>query len=117
MFGPIADNLLANLSPFSLRFRLNSVWQYYEKLLKYPESKFKFNVVPEETVSKLLQDLDEKRAARRSVKILNIFSILTLKHIFYRTKTFFKKLEYRFLASRTKIFFSLKIEYNLHTNK
>ena len=35
--------------------------------------------------------------------ILNIFSTLTLKQIFYKTKTFFKKLKYRFLVERTKI--------------
>ena len=38
-----------------------------------------------------------------SVKILNVFSTLTLKQIFLKTKTFFKKLEYRFLVERTKI--------------
>ena len=39
----------------------------------------------------------------RSVKILNIFSTLTLKQIFLKTKTFFKKLEHCFLVERTKI--------------
>ena len=39
----------------------------------------------------------------RSVKILNIFSTLTLKQIFEKTRTFFKKLEHRFLVERTKI--------------
>ena len=39
----------------------------------------------------------------QSVKILNIFSTLTLKQIFYKTKSFFKKLEYRFLVERNKI--------------
>ena len=51
------------MPPPSLRFGLNSVWQYYERILKYPKSKFKFNVVSEETVLKLLQDLDENKAA------------------------------------------------------
>ena len=37
------------------------------------------------------------------LKILNTFSILTLKQIFWKAKTFFKKLEYRFLVERTKI--------------
>ena len=46
-----------------MKFGLNSVRQYYEKILKHPKSKFKFNVVPEETVLKLLQDLDENKAA------------------------------------------------------
>ena len=39
----------------------------------------------------------------QSVKILNVFSTLNLKQIFWKTKTFFKKLEYRFLVERTKI--------------
>ena len=51
------------MPPPSLRFGLNSVRQYYEKNLKYPKSKFKFNVVSEETVLKHLQDLDETKAA------------------------------------------------------
>ena len=49
------------MPPPSLRFGLNSVRQYYEKILKH--SKSKFNVVSEETVLKLLQDLDENKAA------------------------------------------------------
>ena len=36
-------------------------------------------------------------------KILNVFNSLTLKQIFWETKHFFKKLEYRFLAESTKI--------------
>ena len=39
----------------------------------------------------------------QSVKILNVFNTLTLKHIFWKTKTFFKKLKYRFLVESTKI--------------
>ena len=39
----------------------------------------------------------------QSVKILNVFSSLTLKHIFWKTKTFFKKLENYFLVGSTKI--------------
>ena len=62
-FCTLADDLLANLLPPSSRFDLSSVRQYYEKILKYPKSKFKFNVVSEETVLKLLQDLDENKAA------------------------------------------------------
>ena len=46
----------------SLRFGLNSVQQYYEKILENPKSKFKFNVVSEETVLKHLEDLDEDKA-------------------------------------------------------
>ena len=40
---------------------------------------------------------------RQLVKILNIFNTSTLKQIFWKTKTFFKKLEYRFLVESTKI--------------
>ena len=36
---------------------------YYEKILKYPSSKFKFIFVSEEAVLKLVQDLDENKAA------------------------------------------------------
>ena len=62
-FCTIANDLLANLPSISFRFGLNSVRQYYEKVLKYPKSKFKFNVVSEESVLKLLQDFDENKAA------------------------------------------------------
>ena len=51
------------MAPPSLRFGLHSVWQYHKKILKYPKYKFKFNFVSEETVLKLLQDLDENKAA------------------------------------------------------
>ena len=51
------------MPPPSLRFGLNSVRQYYEKIIKYPNPKFKFNVVSEETVLKLPQYLDENKAA------------------------------------------------------
>ena len=37
------------------------------------------------------------------VEILNDFNTLTLKQIFWKTKTFFKKLEYRYLVDSTKI--------------
>ena len=39
----------------------------------------------------------------QSMKILNDFNTLTLKQIFWKTKTFFKKLEYYFLVESTKI--------------
>ena len=60
-FWTLADDLLANLPLPSLRFGLHSVRQYCEKILK--NSKFKFNFASEETVLKLLQDLDENEAA------------------------------------------------------
>ena len=55
----LANNLLANLPPPTWIFGLHSVRQYYEKILKYSNSKFKFNFVSGETVLKLLQDLCE----------------------------------------------------------
>ena len=39
----------------------------------------------------------------QSVKRLNIFNTLTLKQIFWKGKTFFRKLEYSFLVKNTKI--------------
>ena len=59
----------------------------------------------------------------QSVEILNVFNTLTLKQIFWKTKTFFKKLEYRFLVESTKIekaSFPYKIsisEASVKTNK
>ena len=59
----------------------------------------------------------------QSVKILNVFSTLTLKQIFWRIKTFFKKLEYRFLVESTKIenasfpYKTVISEANVKTNK
>ena len=38
-----------------------------------------------------------------SVKVLNVFNTLTLIQIFWKTKTFFKKLEYILLVETTKI--------------
>ena len=35
--------------------------------------------------------------------ILNVLNPLTLKQILWKTKTFFKKMEYRFLVESTKI--------------
>ena len=40
---------------------------------------------------------------QQPVKILNLFNTLTLKQIFWKTKTFFKKLEYSFLVESIKI--------------
>ena len=39
----------------------------------------------------------------QSVKILKVFNTLTLKQIFRKTKSFSKKLEYRFCVESTKI--------------
>ena len=59
----------------------------------------------------------------QSVKVSNVFNTLTLKQIFWKTKTFFKKLEYRFLVETTKIentsfpFKTALSEANVKTNK
>ena len=59
----------------------------------------------------------------RSVKVLNVFNSLTLKQIFWKTETFFKKLEYRFLVETTKIentsfpFKTALSEVNVKTNR
>ena len=37
------------------------------------------------------------------MKVPNVFNTLTLKQIFWKTKTFFEKLEYSFLVETTKI--------------
>ena len=38
-----------------------------------------------------------------TVEILNVFTTLSLKLIFWKTKTFFKKLEYHILVQSTKV--------------
>ena len=39
----------------------------------------------------------------QSLEILNVFYTLTVKLVFSKTQTLFKKLEYRFLVESTKI--------------
>ena len=59
----------------------------------------------------------------QSVKVSNVFNTLILKQIFWKTKTFFKKLEYRFLVETTKIentsfpFKTVLSEANVKTNR
>ena len=59
----------------------------------------------------------------QSVKVSNVFNTLTLKQIFWKTKTFFKKLEYRFWVESTKIenasfpYKSAVSEANVKTNR
>ena len=59
----------------------------------------------------------------QSVKVSNVFNTLTLKQIFWKTKTVFKKLEYIFLAEATKIentpfpFKTAVSEANVKTNR
>ena len=56
------------------------------------------------------------------MKVLNVFNTLTLIQIFWKTKNFFKKLEYRFLVETTEIekTFSFKTalsKANVKTNR
>ena len=59
----------------------------------------------------------------QSVEILNVFNTLTLIQIFWKTKTFFKKLEYPFLVKTIKIestsfpFKTALTEANVKTNR
>ena len=59
----------------------------------------------------------------QSVKVSNVFNTLTLEQIFWKTKTFFKKLEYHFLVETTKIentsfpFKTALSETNVKTNR
>ena len=59
----------------------------------------------------------------QSVKLSNVFNTLTLKRIFWKRKTFFKKLEQRFLVETTKIentsflFKTALSETNVKTNR
>ena len=59
----------------------------------------------------------------QSVKVSNVFNTLTLKQIFWKTKTYFKKLAYRFLVEATKIentsfpFKTALSEANVKTNR
>ena len=60
---------------------------------------------------------------RQSKKVLEVFNALTLIQIFWKTETYFKKLEYRFLVETTKMestSFSFKTtlsEANVKTNR
>ena len=59
----------------------------------------------------------------KSVKVSNVFNTLTLKQIFWKTKSFFETLEYRFLVETTKIentlvlFKTVLSEANVKTNR
>ena len=50
-----------------------------------------------------LQLSDQHVFIGQSVKVSNVLNTLTLKQIFWKTKTSLKKLEYRFLVETTKI--------------
>ena len=56
------------------------------------------------------------------MKVSHVFNTLTLKQVFWKTETFFKKLEYRILVEATKIentsfpFKTSLLEANVKTN-
>ena len=60
---------------------------------------------------------------QKSVKVSNGFNTLTSKQVFWKTKTYFKKLEYRPLVETTKIkntpfpFKTAQSEANVKTNR
>ena len=60
---------------------------------------------------------------QQSVKVSNVFNTLTFKQIFWKTKTFSKKLEYVFLVETTEIentpfpFKTALSETNVKTNR
>ena len=59
----------------------------------------------------------------QSVKVSDLFNTLTLKQIFWKTKTFIKKLEYHFLVKTTKtentsfLFETALLEADVKTNR
>ena len=70
-----------------------------------------------------LQLSDQHVFIGQSVKVSNVLNTLTLKQIFWKTKTFFKNLEYRFVVETTKIdnrsfpFKAALSEANVKTNR
>ena len=63
-YSTLADNLVKNLPPASSIFGLWwSVCQYYNKTLKPPNTRFKFTFVSEDSVLKILKNMDENKAA------------------------------------------------------
>ena len=62
-YSTLADDLVKNLPPASSIFGLSSVCQYYNKTLKLPNTRFKFTFVSEDSVLKILKNMDENKAA------------------------------------------------------
>ena len=62
-FSTLADNFLTNLPPATMIFGLLSVCQYYNKILKLLNSKFKFSPISEDTILELLKNINENKAA------------------------------------------------------
>ena len=62
-YSTIADDLVENLPPTSSIFGLSLVCQHYNKTLKLPNTRFKFAFVSEDSVLKILKNMDENKAA------------------------------------------------------
>ena len=62
-YSTLADDLVKNLPPASSIFGLSLVYQYYNKTLKLPNTRFKFTFVSEVSVLKILKNMDENKAA------------------------------------------------------
>ena len=66
---------------------------------------------------------DRHVCMRQPVKVSNVFNTLTLKQIFWKARTFFKKLEYGFLVETNEIenasfpFKTALSETNVKTNR
>ena len=61
-YSTLADDLVNILAPASSIFGLLSVCQYYNKTLKLPNTRFKFTFVSEDSVLKILKNMDENKA-------------------------------------------------------
>ena len=59
----LASDLVAKLPPPFKRFRLDTVYNYYQDILSLLPSKFKFSNVTEDLVLQLLQDMNVDKAA------------------------------------------------------
>ena len=62
-YSTLADDLVKNLPPASSIFGLSLVCQYYNKTLKLPHTRFKFTFVSEDSVLRILKNMDENKAA------------------------------------------------------
>ena len=62
-YSTLAEDLVKNLPPSPSIFGLPSVCEYYNKVLKLPNAGFNFTFVSEDTVLKILKNMDEKKAA------------------------------------------------------
>ena len=62
-YSILADGLVKHLTPSPSIFDLLSACEYYNKVLKLPNTRLKFTFVSEDTVIKILKNMDEKKDA------------------------------------------------------